>query len=67
MKGFAVAPCCKVDCRIGSLEIFIFEVHTKPTVDCRIGSLEICKIFYILFHFVDCRIGSLEKYLVIRR
>ena len=40
MKGFAVAPCCKVDCRIGSLEICKIFYILFHFVDCRIGSLE---------------------------
>ena len=60
MEGFAVAPCCKVDCRIGSLEMEAIDGHASGAVDCRIGSLENAVSPSSRYWSVDCRIGSLE-------
>ena len=50
-----------VNCRIGSLEIYIQGKGRTEKVNCRIGSLEIGKLRHHRLRVVNCRIGSLEK------
>ena len=61
MARLPIISCHRVDCRIGSLEMFLAEVRAVIQVDCRIGSLEMQIRALKLVLLVDCRIGSLEK------
>ena len=49
-----------VNCRIGSLEMYINNMAKKQRVNCRIGSLEKLHLAYPIIGCVNCRIGSLE-------
>ena len=57
-----VLPFFRVDCRIGSLEIFYCPEWVWICVDCRIGSLEKQVELTAAKKEVDCRIGSLETH-----
>ena len=50
-----------VHCRIGSLEIELFNFLKAFFVHCRIGSLEISVAIFVINCEVHCRIGSLER------
>ena len=49
-----------VNCRIGSLEMWLRKNYPDCPVNCRIGSLEIDMRIAWIEGMVNCRIGSLE-------
>ena len=49
-----------VNCRVGSLEIFVFSKIIVSHVNCRVGSLENERAYDTVVEVVNCRVGSLE-------
>ena len=60
MKKCRFSCFISVNCRIGSLEMFMIAAVVEAIVNCRIGSLENSGGKLIDFKKVNCRIGSLE-------